>query len=66
MSRTASHTIVTAIKALIFFLEDTSTGVIERGLSALTNIIIVSETSDKAIVTFSLESTKQKVWEPLV
>ena len=70
MNWTASDTIAAAIKALTFFLENTSTGVGERALSALTNIIIANETSENAIVTYSWGSAKkrfakQKVWEPL-
>ena len=61
MNWTASDTIVAAIKALTFFfyLENTSTGVSERVLSAFTTIIIVNETSDKAIVTYSWGSAKK-------
>ena len=59
MNWTASDTIVAAIKALTYFLEDTSTNVSVRVLSALANILIVNETSDKAIVTYSWGSAKK-------
>ena len=60
MNWMASDTIVAAKKSLTFsfFLEDTSAGVSERAFLAFANIIIINETSDKAIVTYSWGSAK--------